>query len=243
MLLDTTRPVETPEGIELALRVAGPVIRALAWAIDLGIRSIIYIVLLLLLAQLGNLGIGLLLIAIFSLEWFYPVLFEVYKRGATPGKRVMKIKVLHELGTPVDWSASMIRNLLRAIDFLPFLYGFGLLSMLITRDFKRLGDLAAGTIVVYDDEIMPFSKKAESSLPDESPRAMPVTLALEEQQAIINFALRSQKLPPGRAEELANIVTPLTETTGEAAIKRLYQLANGLIGVRGVRDNIIRIND
>ncbi|RKZ38926.1 MAG: RDD family protein [Gammaproteobacteria bacterium] len=227
MLLDTTRSIETPEGIELALRVVGPVARAIAWAIDLGIRSILYLILLFFLAKLGKLGMGLLLMSIFILEWFYPVLFEVYRQGATPGKRAMKIKVLHELGTPVDWSASMIRNLLRAVDFLPFLYGFGFMTMLINKDFKRIGDLAAGTIVVYEDE-----KVKTLNLPDESPRAMPIALPLEEQQAIIKFAERAQKLPPGRAIELANIVTPMTGETGEAAIKNLYQLANSLIGVR-----------
>jgi len=165
--------------------------------------------------------------SIFILEWFYPVLFEVYRQGATPGKRAMKIKVLHELGTPVDWSASMIRNLLRAVDFLPFLYGFGFMSMLINKDFKRIGDLAAGTVVVYEDE-----KVKTLNLPNESPQAMSIALPLEEQQAIIKFAERAQKLPPGRAIELANLITPMTGETGEAAIKNLYQLANGLIGVR-----------
>jgi len=206
MLLDTTRSIETPEGIELALRVVGPVARAIAWAIDLGIRSILYLILLFFLAKLGKLGMGLLLMSIFILEWFYPVLFEVYRQG---------------------WSASMIRNLLRAVDFLPFLYGFGFMTMLINKDFKRIGDLAAGTIVVYEDE-----KVKTLNLPDESPRAMPIALPLEEQQAIIKFAERAQKLPPGRAIELANIVTPMTGETGEAAIKNLYQLANSLIGVR-----------
>ena len=229
MLLDTTRSIETPEGIELTLRVAGPVIRAIAWAIDLGIRCVIYICLLLALTRLGDLGIGLLLMSIFVLEWFYPVLFEVYRYGATPGKRFMKIKVLHELGTPVNWSAAMIRNLLRAVDFLPFLYGFGLLTMLINKDFKRLGDLAASTVVVYEDG--DFSSASKNFLPDESPRTMPVTLAIEEQQAIINFAERAAKLPPQRVEELANIVIPLTRKTDQAAIKHLYQLANGLIGI------------
>ncbi len=229
MMLDTTRPVETPEGIELALRVAGPLVRALAWVIDFGIRITVYILLSIFLVRLGELGIGLLLISIFIIEWFYPVLFEVYRQGMTPGKRAMKIRVLHELGTPVNWSASMIRNLLRAVDFLPLLYGFGLICMLLNRDFKRIGDLAAGTVVVYEEKIPSLT---ESSLPDEPPQAMPVSLPLEEQQAIINFAERAPQLQPERAEELANIITPLTGKTGEAAIKTLYQLANGLIGVR-----------
>jgi uncharacterized RDD family membrane protein YckC len=224
-MLDTTRPVETPEGIELALRVAGPVVRALAWAIDFGIRIIFYIVLSFFLNTLGDLGIGLLLVSIFVLEWFYPVLFEVYRQGATPGKNAMKIKVLHESGTPVNWSASMIRNLLRVVDFLPFLYGFGLVAMLFNEDFKRIGDLAAGTVVVYQEEI-PSLKKA-NSWGDELPLPMPV--ALTEQQAIVNFADRAQHLSPERAIELANIVTPLTGKTGEAGVKSLCQFANGLI--------------
>ncbi len=228
-MLDTTRPVETPEGIELALRVAGPAVRALAWAIDFGIRIIISIILLFIFIGLGGFGIGILLIFIFLLEWFYPVLFEVYQQGATPGKRRMKIKVLHEIGTPVNWSASMIRNLLRTVDFLPFLYGFGLMTMLFNQDFKRIGDLAAGTVVVYDEELLLGGK---AGIPDEPPLTMPVTLGLEEQQAIINFADRAQQLSKERSIELANIVSPLTGETGEAAIKHLYQLANGLIGIR-----------
>jgi uncharacterized RDD family membrane protein YckC len=236
-MLDTTRPVETPEGIELALRVAGPAVRALAWIIDFGIRIIIYLVLLFIFSSLGELGLGLLLISIFLLEWFYPVLFEVYQQGATPGKRKMKIKVLHERGTPVNWSASMIRNLLRVVDFLPFLYGFGLMTMLINQDFKRIGDLAAGTVVVYEEELLLGGK---AGIPDEPPLTMPVTLGLEEQQAIINFADRAQQLSKQRSIELANIVTPLTGETGEAAIKRLYQLANGLIGITPKKINTPR---
>lgn len=235
-MLDTTRSIETPEGIELALRVAGPIVRSMAWSIDFGIRIVVYIILAISFAQLGEFGKGLLLLSIFLLEWFYPVLFEIYKQGATPGKSAMKIKVLHESGTPVDWSASMIRNLLRAVDFLPFLYGFGLVSMIMNKDFKRLGDLAAGTVVVYEDEnpsAIPFSKKRKGEhFPDVAPQAMPVILPLAEQQAIINFAERAQHLPKARVIELANIVTPLTGKTEEAAIQNLYQLANGLIGIR-----------
>ena len=57
--------------------------------------------------------------------------------------------MLNDDGTPVRWPGALTRNLLRAVDFLPFLYGVGLVAMLANRDFKRLGDLAAGTVVVY----------------------------------------------------------------------------------------------
>ena len=225
-MLDTTRSVETPEGIELSLRVAGPVVRALAWSIDLGIRGIIYSLLAFFLGFLGELGYGIFFIVIFVLEWFYPVVFEVYRQGATPGKRAFKIKVLHEWGTPVNWSSAMIRNLLRVVDFLPFFYGFGLITMLVNQDFKRIGDLAAGTIVVYDDEPMKMV-----TLPIESATAMPVSLPLKEQLAIISFAERASQLPPARKLELANIVTSLTNARDEVSVKTLYQLANGLIGM------------
>ncbi len=229
-MFDTNRIIETPEGIELTLRVAGPVVRAFAWGIDFAIRAIVYIALAILFGQLGDFGTGLLLMSIFILEWFYPVLFEVYRQGATPGKHAMKIKVLHESGIPVDWSASMIRNLLRVVDFLPLLYGFGLIVTLMNKDFKRLGDLAAGTVVVYMDDI----SKHSTVLSTESPRPMPLILPLEQQQAIINFAERSQYLPYERNEELANIVTSMTGKKGYSSIKVLYQLANGLIGERNL---------
>lgn len=232
-MLDTTRSIETPEGIELSLRVAGPVVRALAWSIDMGIRSIVYSLLAVLLSYLGELGYGIFFIAIFGLEWFYPIVFEVYRHGATPGKRAFKIKVLHEWGTPVNWSAAMIRNLLRVVDFLPFFYGFGLMTMIINKDFKRIGDLAAGTIVVYDDE-----KMKTVTLPVESARAMPVSLPLEQQLAIINFAERSPQLLPARRLELANLVTTLTNTSDEVGVKMLYQLANGLMGMNNSTNQI-----
>src|SRR5215813_9152409 len=125
-MLDTYRPVETPEGVEIGLRVAGPVPRLYAAALDFAIRFIVYIFLSAVLGGLGKAGVGFLLIAMFLIEWFYPVVFEVKGGGATPGKRLMKLLVLQRDGTPVGWTASVIRNLVRFADLLPFGYGFGL---------------------------------------------------------------------------------------------------------------------
>lgn len=220
-MLDTVYTIETPEGVALQLRLAGPVVRALAWLIDFGLRCIGYIVLALLFF-FGDLGTGLFLISMFILEWFYPVLFERYYYGATPGKKIMHIKVLHELGTPVNGAAAMIRNLLRPVDFLPFLYGLGLMSMLINKNFKRLGDLAAGTVVVYQDTAPHYL-----ALPEATPIPTPQPLTFTEQQAIIDFAQRAPTLSPQRAMELAEIVMPLT---GGRDVETLYQIAHGLIG-------------
>jgi uncharacterized RDD family membrane protein YckC len=115
--VDTLRRFETPEGIEIELRLAGPVPRAGAFAIDLLIRFGLYLVLLPL-AGLAGVGVGLILLALFLLEWFYPVFFEL-RSGATPGKRAVGLVVVHADGTPVGPSASLLRNLLRALDFLP----------------------------------------------------------------------------------------------------------------------------
>ena len=123
----------------------------------------------------------------------------------------------------------MIRNLLRVVDFLPFLYGFGLITTLLNKNFKRLGDLVAVLIVVYADEI---SNSTVTTLSKELPKPMPIILTLNQQQAIIEFAERSQYLPYERNEELANIVTSITGENGYSGIKTLYQFANGLIGER-----------
>lgn len=224
-MLDTYRAIETPEGVELRLRVAGPVVRSLAWVIDLLIRGGIYIVLAIVLAKFGKFGWGLLLIGLFLIEWFYPVLFEVYRHGATPGKRRMGLCVVNDDGTPVGWSASLIRNLLRYVDFLPVLYGFGLISMLLHPDFKRLGDIAAGTRVVYRDA----AKKA-IQVPAVAAKPPHFSLTLEAQRAVIDFAERSPELSPERKEELANIVFPASRNQPGKGINQLYATANWLLG-------------
>ena len=114
--LDSIERFETPEGIDLELRPAGPVVRILAWGMDLLIRLAVYMVLFMSLAALGRVGIGIWLLTSFLLEWFYPVYFEVRHRGATPGKRTVGLQVIHDDGTPVGLAASFIRNLVRFVD-------------------------------------------------------------------------------------------------------------------------------
>ncbi len=205
--LDTLCNVEIPEGIELSMTVAGPVARALAWSIDTLFRAVIYIVIgfVLSLFVAGDFLMGLFLILLFLMEWFYFVLYEVYREGQTPGKSTMGLRVLNDDGTAVDWSASMIRNLLRFVDFLPFSYGFGLISMLVSPDFKRLGDLVAGTLVVYSE-----TERLPATLPEVQPLSPRHALTLEEQQALVSFAERSVSLTPQRNEELAQLTGPLT---------------------------------
>jgi len=227
-LLDTTARIGTPEGIELTLRVAGPVPRALAWVLDLLIRGVILVIIGIGAGAFGQFGAAVMMLSMFLLEWLYPAWFEVNWSGATPGKRAMGLMVLHDDGTPVRWSAALTRNLLRALDFLPFLYFLGYCAMVSNRDFKRLGDLAANTLVVYREE-----KPRPLKIPEVPPFAPPVPLSAAEQRTILDFAERASRLTPERAAELAEIVPSLTSgRPGEAATGRLVALANHLIGRR-----------
>jgi uncharacterized RDD family membrane protein YckC len=223
-MLDTSRRVETPEGIELGLEVAGPIPRAVAWLVDLFLRSIVYIALAMVLGTMGRFGIGLFLLLLFVLEWFYPIIGEVWFGGVTPGKRMLGLRVIHDDGTPIRFSASVVRNLVRAIDFLPLLYTVGLVCMLFHKDFKRLGDIAAGTLVVYS-EIDRMNPKP-SAVPAQAP-AWPLTP--DEQQTLLNFAERRRALTEERADELARASGVLVNDTNQPA-QRLQSYASWVAG-------------
>lgn len=221
--------IETPEGVTLELRLAGPAVRALAWAIDSLIRYAALLALLMLLRPLGNTGVGLSLIAFFLLEWLYPVAFEVYRGGATPGKALFGLRVVNDDGTPVALAASLTRNLLRTADFLPLLYGFGLISMLTTRDAKRLGDLAAGTVVIYAKG----RGELNSVPPPGAARPLQTPLAPAEQRLLLNFAERGGRLSAERRAELAALLPPLDAgADGVDPVERLLGYARWLHGRR-----------
>lgn len=226
-MLDTSRRIATPEGIELTLRLAGPVPRALAWTIDLLLRAVVLAIIALTAAALRQFGAGIILLSAFLIEWLYPAWFEA-TWGSTPGKRAFGLVVLNDDGTPLRWSGSLTRNLLRAVDFLPAMYFAGFVTMVMNRDFKRLGDFAANTLVVYREE-----KLETRAIPEAEPQAPGFALSIAEQRAIIDFAARSTGLTPERAEELAQIPRSLIDGAlrGDAAA-RLVGIANHLLGRR-----------
>lgn len=228
-LVDTTWHIETPEGIDVVLHLAGPLPRLLAWLLDLLIRGGVLLVCAIVLALLGTTGSGLLLILFFGLEWLYPVVFEVLHDGRTPGKGVLGLQVLCSDGTPVDWTSSAIRNLLRAADFLPVLNLAALISMLMAGQFRRLGDLAAGTVVVYAKR-----PRAGAPITGAEPTPPPIPLQLEEQRAIISFARRSAELSRERQQELASVAWPVLgrEAPPAERVNVLRSIAAWLLGGR-----------
>lgn len=232
MPLDTLYTAETPEGVSLSMRPAGVVARCLAYLIDLAIRLALLFGAAMGLAALGGFGAAILLVVYFLLEWFYPVAFELGLSGATPGKRAMGLQVVMDSGLPVTPAASITRNLLRAADFLPALYGVGALTLLLRPDFKRLGDLAAGTLVVYRETVV-----LHGQIPAAEPLAPARLLALSEQAAIVSWAGRATRLTPERFGELAMLAQraapggDLTPAVA-ASTQRLLGVAQWLMGRR-----------
>lgn len=227
-IITTEVLVETPESIDLQAEPAGLVVRSLAFATDFAIRAAVLLFLFLVLAFSGEAGGGILLIAWFLIDWFYPVLFEVYWRGQTPGKRWMGLMVVNDDLTPISWGTSTIRNLLRWADFFPAFYTAGLICMAFNRRHQRLGDIAAGTLVIY---------RERESLSLEMPagdRAQPPPVALErdEQLAVIGFMQRHAQLSPNRQRELADIVAPLLPVDGPNRVRYLQSVGRWLLGDR-----------
>lgn len=200
--IDTVITAETPEGIAISMRAAGFPVRCMAFLIDASIRYMTISTLAVTLRVGGRVGTGVLLIIVFLILWLYPVIFELTPAAATPGKRVMGIQVMMANGLPLTPAGCLIRNLMRVVDMLPLLYGFAIVSMLMRRDARRLGDLAAGTLVVYRDRASPLRDFGPGE-----PLPPSVPLSLRQQTAIAAFGWRATRLTPERAEEIAALAT------------------------------------
>lgn len=223
-MLDNNYYIETSEGIDIEVVPAGLAVRSIAFVIDLLIRAAIIFAVALLSFYLGAFGQGLLLITVFVVEWFYPVLFEI-SSGATPGKKAMGLKVVHENGLPVNFGASLSRNLFRFIDFLPVCYVLGGICLMLNQKCKRVGDIVAGTTVVYvneNDRSVNFSAQRYTG---EMPK-----MTAQQQQLIISFANRAKGLSQARAKELANYLSPIIEENDDQAVKKIKAMAATLVG-------------
>ena len=124
--------------------------------------------------------------------------------GQTPGKKAMKIRVMRDDGTPVTANEVLVRNILRLVDFLPFGYALGAVVMFPSPLSKRLGDLAAGTIVVKEGQL---DYRASA---DDKGRSLPVAvgavnseLTMEERRVLTGFLRRRAELLPKARQELA----------------------------------------
>jgi uncharacterized RDD family membrane protein YckC len=160
-MLDDELVIETPERVELHYVLANVGNRFLAAAIDHLIQAITMVIVLLaagalsdwqLFASMGVWTAALTVLAVFAVYWGYFVAFETLWSGQTPGKRLMRLRVVREDGRPVRFFEVFVRNLLRvAIDVQPFpSYAIGVVSIIFSEKSKRVGDFVAGTVVVKE---------------------------------------------------------------------------------------------
>ncbi|MCA9439481.1 MAG: RDD family protein, partial [Candidatus Omnitrophica bacterium] len=159
---------------------------------------------------------ALLIIGLFLLFSGYHLFFEWWMGGQTPGKRSFKIRVIRDNGTPMGGMELLIRNLLRTVDFLPFFYVLGGVVSLFHPMYKRLGDIAAGTIVVIEEEVDYRSRtdkkyELEENLPEVANRE----LTPKEVQILTGFLRRREELLPEARADLANkLAHPFYERYG-----------------------------
>ncbi len=242
--IDLTAKVNTPENIQFEYRIAGPFRRAPAFILDLVIRasSITAIFILLfctgiiqVLALPFSVAVVALFISYFLLDWFYGLFFETYWNGKTPGKWLTKIQVISSDGRPISAYQATIRNFLRSADLAPFLslqfldptfapmyiIPTGLvafLCMAFTTRFQRLGDLAAGTMVIVDERSwVPPSVKLEDPRVEALATYIPANFRMSRTmgRAIALYVARRSRMAVGRRAELSAILAkPLLQQFG-----------------------------
>ena len=220
--------VVTPENVTIEYELAGVASRAGAAVVDLTIQAIVLVMVVVLeiVLQLDTLlpGLGwaaaIMGVVAFAFLWGYYVFFETVWNGQTPGKRALQLRAVREGGLPIDLPCAAIRNLVRVIDWLPAFYLVGVVSILISGKNKRLGDFAAGTLVVK--ERSEYLAKTSSPAPAARPRyregAFVKNIELvtpEEFEALKRFVERRAELNVQVQHQLAaRIARPLMQRLG-----------------------------
>ena len=151
--------IQTPEGVQFVHQLASPVVRFIALAFDLSVISATWSVLSVAVSLLGwispDLAGAFAVLFYFVLSIGYFMILELIWRGQTLGKRFLRLRVMDAAGLKLSPSQIVLRNLLRFVDSIPVLYFFGGLVALTSARSQRLGDMAAGTVVVRVPEIEP----------------------------------------------------------------------------------------
>ncbi len=211
---EQTVQVETPEHVVLSYSVAGVGSRAAAALIDYALWLVTWIIVYNVLAPLfernaegdaesvlGMWVLGFVILLTFASLFGYYVLFEGLRDGQTPGKRIMHLRVVQDGGYSVTFASSAVRNIVRVVDMQPaFLYVVGMLSIMISRSGKRLGDILAGTMVVEERTVHLLAHSGVQT--QAQPGARAVALLTEDEYALLDrFIARRQALDPDRRRQ------------------------------------------
>jgi uncharacterized RDD family membrane protein YckC len=229
---DDQLQIDTPEQIALELPLAGIGSRFLGLAIDTLIQFVLYVIGIFLFAFVGTLAAAagtfrflqgipaswapaIAIIFLFCVYWGYFAFFEIIWKGQTPGKRIAKIRVIHSSGRPINVYEAVGRNLLRAIDGLPGMYGVGIVCMMLNDQNRRLGDYVAGTVVVHDKrtgEVKPGWNTVTESAAINPQLAQ---VASQELVLIETYLHRRAEMEVYLRDDMAHkIATRITEKTG-----------------------------
>jgi uncharacterized RDD family membrane protein YckC len=216
--MDRDIDIRTPESVAFRYELAGLGSRCLALIVDTAIQ--IAIILLLVWGTLAAAGksngatasadkwaesiaIAIVVLVFFLVFYGYFILFEVFWNGQTPGKKWLKIRVVRDGGYPVDFGASFLRNVIRIAEQALFYYGVSAIVSLASSENKRIGDYAAGTIVVREDRYLvtkDFLTQAAAATPA---RASAIAMSSQERTLVNDFLARRYSLARARRGELA----------------------------------------
>jgi uncharacterized RDD family membrane protein YckC len=236
---DDTVTVSTPEGVDFELTLAGAGSRFVSALVDLAIQMALLAATAIAVGPIGGFGAAAAALISFVVVLGYDVLFEVFASGRTPGKRLNGMRVVRTGGEPVGFLTSAIRNVVRLVDFLPFAYLIGASAILLTRRNQRLGDLAAGTLVVRDRAAQRQSESLPALLPVEATAAWDTSAVTPEEIAAVRRFLerrneidRAARLELGRT--LAERLRPkVGGVSGELSAERFLALLVNAKAVRG----------
>jgi uncharacterized RDD family membrane protein YckC len=238
------KTIVTPEHVEIHLEPAGLGRRFIALVVDLVlVTAVASFAVSLGRAWLpGALGTLAVALALLILSWGYHVYFEVRHQGRSPGKRVAGIRVVDDRGLPLSVEQAFVRNAVRVLDALPFGYGLGAAACLLDRHSRRLGDLAAGTLVVRESVPVSYERRsgpARSFNSLRTPRLVRLArqrISLDERELLAELCLRADGLEPGPRFELMEDVgrhfrerlgIDAPHLSGEAVVRGLAALLLG----------------
>lgn len=238
--------VDSATGVEVSLRIAGPGARAFAFVVDWHIRSILFTAWYVVAALIYNRSWSLVpppdgpdtawfiyvVAPSAALYFLYHYVLEVLMHGRTPGKRMAGVRIVTREGNPPSVGALLTRNVFRIVDSFPVLYGVGLAMAFLTRDHVRIGDLAAGTVLVYDRAAQPPARPEHLS-----GSVLQGGLDAVSAEALDDLLRRWKELEPQARQRLARRLLERHSAGGDGAIEvpgddqalrqRLERLARG----------------
>lgn len=188
--------VLTPEHVPIRLFPAGLGARFFALLVDAGVILALSSVVSMMFGMMS----GFRMVAVFVISWGYHVYFEVRHQGRSPGKRLCGLRVVDSRGLPVTFQQSFVRNVIRVIDSAPAFYGLGGLISLLDRRSRRLGDIAADTLVIEErsagdpTQAISGARRFNSLQNPRVLRRLRRQVGLEEREFLLTLCLRADFL-------------------------------------------------